>query len=302
MTDEHTDNKDATKAKPKGAAPSGETSKKNSPPKDPSKMTFAEHFEELRTRLFRCVLSVVVLFVICYIFKDYIVEFILRPYEAYRDKMVAAGGRDPGALVFIGPTEGFIFYLNTSFMAALFFSAPVILYQMWLFIGAGLYSKEKKSIMRVVPFSVGLFLGGLAFGYAVLFPVGLSFLVSFPDPEILVASITVSKYCDLFFILILIMGFMFQAPLIMVVTTRVGLTTPALFSSKRRYFLLGAFICAAMFTPPDAVTQCLLAGPLLILFEVGIILSRRVVKKQRERDAARDSSSDSDLPATDKAG
>jgi len=296
MTEKKADNKENTET---GSKPKP---KVKPPGKDPSKMTFAEHFVELRTRLLRCVISVVVLFVICYILKDYIVEFILRPYEAFREKVVAEGGKDPGALVFIGPTEGFIFYLKTSFMAALFFSAPVILYQMWLFIGAGLYSKEKKSIMRIVPFSILLFLSGLAFGYLVLFPIGLSFLVSFPDPDIIVASITVSKYCDLFFLLILIMGFMFQAPLVMVVTTSIGLTTPELFTSKRRYFLLGAFICAAMFTPPDAITQCLLAGPLLILFEFGILLSRRVVKKQKERDAERDGPAETDLPATDKAG
>lgn len=292
MTDKIADNKE--KAKPK--------SKSKSRRKDPSKMTFAEHFVELRSRLFRCVISVIVFFVVCWFFRETIVDLITSPYEGYREKVLSAGGKDPGPLKYIGPTESFVFYLKTALLTATFISAPVILYQMWLFIGAGLYNKEKKVVMRVVPFSVVLFLGGLAFGYFVLFPIGLNFLLSFADPSKLEATITVSKYCDLFFLLILIMGFMFQAPLVMVITTSVGITTPELFTSKRRYFLLGAFILAAMFTPPDAVTQCLLAAPLLILFEFGIILCRRVDRKQKERDAERDRPAETDIPATDKAG
>jgi len=247
-------------------------------------MSFAEHFDELRKRLIVCVVSVVLLFIFCYIFSDELIRIILHPYEAYRASAVAAGGKDPGRLMFISLPEGFLFYLKTSFLAAIFLSAPVILHQMWVFIGAGLYEKEKKSIMRVVPFSISLFLVGMLFGYFVLFPVGMRFLLKFPDSDLLKASITVSMYFNLFFMLILIMGFVFQAPLVMVVTTSVGLTTPELFISKRRYFLLGAFVIGAVFTPPDAITQCLLAGPLVFLFELGIILSKRVAKKKRARE------------------
>lgn len=251
---------------------------------DGSKMTFSEHFEELRTRLVVCVVSVLVLFILCYIFSDTLVRYILRPYLEYREKMVADGREDPGELGFIGPTEGFVFYLKTAFLGAIFLSCPVILHQMWMFISAGLYKLEQKAVMRVLPFSILLFLAGILFGYLVLFPVGLQFLLNFPDPDLLGPSLTVSKYFDLFFILILVMGFMFQTPLVMVVTTHVGLTNAKLFSSKRRYFLLGAFIVAAMFTPPDAITQCLLAGPLVCLFEVGILLSKRVERKEESEE------------------
>jgi sec-independent protein translocase protein TatC len=246
-----------------------------------SRMSFSEHFEELRKRLVYCAVSVFLLFIVCYIFKDYLVGFVLHPYNAFREEVVASGKADPGALIFIGLQHGFLFYLKACFMASLFLSAPVLLTQMWLFIGAGLYSKEKGSILRVVPFSILLFLLGLAFGYFVLFPIGMEFLLSFPNPAHMSSSITVSLYFDLFFMMILIMGFVFQAPLIMVVTTSIGLTTPELFTTKRRYFLLGAFVCAALFTPPDAITQCLLAGPLVVLFEAGILLSKGVVKKKK---------------------
>ncbi len=256
-------------------------------------MTFAEHFDELRTRLIVCAVSVVVFFIICYVFSDHLVEFLLKPYEAYRQDLIERGEPDPGPLMFIGLPEGFVFYLKTSFLAAIFLSVPVILVQMWKFIGAGLYKKERKSVMRVIPYSLALFLAGLVFGYLVLFPIGMRFLLSFPNPEILQASITVSKYFDIFFVLILVMGFMFQAPLVMYVTTSIGLTTPELFSSKRRYFLVGAFILAAFMTPPDAITQCLLAGPLVILFEVGILLSKRVKRISDQEEEA---------PVSEKAG
>jgi len=161
---------------------------------------------------------------------------------------------------------------------------------MWKFIAAGLYRKERKSVMRVVPLSIFLFVVGLLFGYFVPFPIGLQFLLDFGDPEILQASISVSRYFSLFALLIIVMGFIFQTPLIMVVTTSVGLTTPEFFSGKRKYFIVGAFILAALLTPPDWITQTLLAGPLVVLFEVGIVLCRSLVpgkgKKARVSEEA----------------
>jgi len=125
-----------------------------------------------------------------------------------------------------------------------------------------------------------LFFAGLTFGYKVLFPVGLKFLVQFGDTETFGASISMSRYLSLFSLLILVTGFIFQTPLIMVVTTSVGITTPQFFSSKRKYFILGAFVASAVFTPPDVITQCFLAGPLVLLFELGIVLSRMVRKRK----------------------
>ena len=263
---------------------SGRRDRNGDPEDDMVKMTFAEHFEELRRRLVVCFASVIILFVVCYIFSDELVQIILLPYNAYRDKVLGRGGEDPGKLMYISLPEGFLFYLKTAFLSALFLSFPVILHQLWKFIGAGLYKKERRAVMRVLPFSIFMFLAGILFGYFVLFPIGMQFLMSFPDQDLMVPSITVSKYFDLFFILNVIMGFMFQTPLLMVVTTKIGLTTPALFSSKRKYFLLGAFVVGAVMTPPDAVTQCLLAIPLLGLFELGILLSKRVAREAAEEE------------------
>ncbi|MHC4945248.1 MAG: twin-arginine translocase subunit TatC [Planctomycetota bacterium] len=248
------------------------------------KMTFSEHFDELRRRLIYCAVSVLVTFVIALIFKDYLVRIVAAPYEALRAAEAAEEGAQPlRDLVFIRPAEKFLFYLKVCFLAAIFVSAPIILYQMWRFIGAGLYRRERRSVMRIVPLSVVLFLMGMAFGYFVLFPIGMDFLVHFGDPDLFEPSITVNSYFGLFALLIIVMGFIFQTPLIMVVTTSVGMTTPTFFSSKRKYFVLGAFVMSALLTPPDWVTQTLLAGPLIVLFEIGILLSKGVRRRRRQR-------------------
>lgn len=258
---------------------------------DFKKMTFAEHFEELRRRLFRCVICAVAAFVVAFFgFKHKVVTAVLAPYNSLRAEMKEAveAGKEGAYLlkpmVFIGPTEAFVFYLKACFFAAVLVSAPVILFQMWRFIGAGLYKKERSAVMRVLPFSVGLFLVGMTFGYLVLFPIGLEFLVTFPDHEILEASLAVGPYFTLFTLLILLMGFIFQTPLIMVVTTSVEMTEARFFSSKRKFFVLGAFVVSALLTPPDWVTQCLLAGPLIVLFEIGIYLCLLVERRRRKRE------------------
>ena len=262
------------------------------------KMSFSDHFDELRRRLMVCVISVVALFVVCFIFKDPLKDLVIHPYEALRAKSIAEGEHVLEKLVFINPTEKFVFYLKVCFFISILISGPLILYQMWRFIAAGLYKHERGPVMRVMPVSLILFAVGMAFGYAVLFPIGLEFLIEFGDQDSFSASITMSTYFSLCTLLILVMGFIFQTPLIMVVTTKVGLTSPQFFSAKRKYFILGAFIVSAMLTPPDWVTQCLLAGPLIVLFEIGILLSRMVrrEKGRKERREAHEKKEGGDGP------
>jgi len=124
----------------------------------------------------------------------------------------------------------------------------------------------------------------MLFGYFVLFPLGMRFLLDFGSAGKFEPSITVNNYFSLLAILILLMGFIFQTPLVMVILTRIGLASAQFFSSKRKYFIVGAFVLSALFTPPDWVTQCLLAGPLIVLFEIGILLSRGVKRKQEKKD------------------
>lgn len=245
------------------------------------KMTFSEHFDELRKRLLICGVGAVAAFVVCFFFRELIVDAITEPYNKLRGD---TGHEELGKLTFISPPEGFLFYIKACFFVAIIIDAPIILFQMWRFIGAGLYKVERAKVMRVFPFSIFLLVVGMLFGYFVMFPIGLDFLLDFPSDKF-GSNITVSKYFTLFSTLILVMGFVFQTPLVMVVTAKIGLSSAEFFAKKRKFFILGAFIMSAMFTPPDWVTQCLLAGPLVVLFEIGILLCRGVKKKaQREAE------------------
>ena len=192
---------------------------------------------------------------------------------------------DPGPLRAIGMTEKFFAYLKTALLTAAILSAPVLLYQLWQFIGAGLYTRERLAVARTLPLSLGMFGLGLLFGFKVLVPVALDFLLSYGDPDLVEANVTVSSYLSLLFVLLFVMGLVFQVPLVMTVVARMGLVQPKTFRKNRKYFLLGAFVMAALLTPPDYVTQLLVATPMVVLFELGILLS---VLASRKRNRARE--------------
>lgn len=323
-------------------------------------MTFAEHLEELRARIIRSLIALVVAAIGCLAFQDTLFEWAQRPYErarhsirdrfpahpdsihgrlgshsrilarleadrraqtavllalveraelpatpeleaakaALRDSFehpievpVIDEGADIGPLKAIGTTEQFLSYVKVALLFASFLAAPYMLFQMWQFIGAGLYDHERKVVMQVFPFSVGMFLAGMAFGYTVLVPVGLEFLLSYGDPGLLEPSITSNSYLSLLFVMLFVMGFVFQIPLVMTVTSRMGLIEPETFRKKRKPFILGAFIAAAIMTPPDYTTQLLVGFPMLVLYEIGILLS--VYSAKRRRQAAESSSGSS---------
>lgn len=209
---------------------------------------------------------------------------VLAPAKA-PDGSRRGSGVDIGPLRSIHATEMFFAYLKAALLTAALVSAPFLLYQLWQFIAAGLYPGERSAVMRTLPMSVLLFAVGLAFGFLVLVPVALDFLLSYGDPEVVRAEITIGSYMSLMFVLLFVMGLVFQVPLVMTVVARMGLVQPSTFRKNRRYFIVGAFIAAALLTPPDYVTQLLVAIPMLVLFELGIYLSV-IAARQRARSLA----------------
>lgn len=173
----------------------------------------------------------------------------------------------------IKPTAVFIAYLKTSLIAAIFLASPIILYQIWMFIAAGLYSVERRYVLTFLPLSVLLFLMGILFGYFVLVPIGLAFLAGYAGADVL-NSFTLDNYLSLFITLTLLLGLVFELPLGMIFACRIGVVSPDDFARYRRYSLLFAVTASALLTPPDPATQLLMAGPLVILYEMGIWLSR----------------------------
>jgi sec-independent protein translocase protein TatC len=227
------------------------------------KMPFMEHLGELRTRIVRSLLGLLVGLGIALPFSQKIVDYLARP--------VRATGNN---LVFLSLTEAFWVQMKVAVIVGLFIAAPAILWQIWAFVAPGLHTHERKYAMPFVLVGSVLFVGGGAFSLKVVTPYAISFLLSYSRPG-LQPMISIGSYVDFLLKFTLAFGLVFELPLIITLLSRMGIVTPAMLSKNRKYAILGAFIAAAILTPtPDAFNQTLMAGPLIILYEVGIICAR----------------------------
>lgn len=250
--------------------------KKSQPKKEKAEpnekvMPFLDHLEELRQRLLRCILSIVLLSLGSYFFSKQIMQILLRPYP--HDK----------TLIFLKPTEGFMVYIKISVFIGIILSLPVIFYQLWKFIAPGLYKKERRYVPMIVFLSTFFFLTGALFCYFIIIPFGLNFLLGFTTGQ-LEPNIQISEYLKFVTMLIMVFGIIFELPLLSFFLTKMGLLTPDFLRSKRRYGIVVIFIVAAILTPPDVITQLFLAGPLIILYEVSIWVSKLVVTRKAGKE------------------
>lgn len=243
------------------------------------KQPFLSHLEELRKRLIACAISVGVGFGISYIFSKRLFQILISPLKANMPE----GDR----LIFTSLPEMFFTYLKTALIAGIFLVAPYIFYQLWMFITPGLYNKEKKYVIPFVGFSSILFVGGALFGYFVVFPFGFKFFLSFAT-EYIQALPSVKQYFSFAVKLLFAFGIVFELPVVIFFLTKIGLVTPTFLRQKRKYAILLTFVFAAVLTPPDVVTQCMMAGPLIILYEVGIIIAGIAVRKKAKEDEKED--------------
>ncbi|UCG39278.1 MAG: twin-arginine translocase subunit TatC [bacterium] len=230
------------------------------------KLPFTVHLEELRRRLIVCIVAVLVGFLVCYAFKERIFQFVSIP-------LVASLPPDNSWMIFTGVTEAFFTYLKVSFLAGFFLSLPVIFYQLWSFIAPGLYSKEKRLVVPFVIFSTLFFVTGASFGYFVVFPFGFQFLLGFATDTIRPFP-SLKEYLSFATKLLLAFGMVFELPLISFFLSKAGILTHQTLARNRRYFIVLAFIASAALTPPDVATQLLMAGPLLVLFEISVLVAR----------------------------
>lgn len=239
-------------------------------------MSFAEHLEELRKCVLRSVVALVLVSVVCFFFQDELAGFVEGPYHAARAQL-AERGIEVGPLVYIQVAEGWLYEFRIALYAGMLIAAPVFLYEMWRFVSAGLYPHERRAVMRVLPVSLGLFALGAWFAYDLLLPLALTFLLSIGDPERVQPQIRVEDYLGFFRLLCVMLGLIFQLPLIQVVLARFGLLSAAAQASKRRHFVLGAAIFAAVITPTgDAVTMAAVGLPMILLYEIGLLAARRL--------------------------
>lgn len=231
-------------------------------------MSFGEHLEELRRRLMRATWVTAIGVGCAFWWCRDIMQVIVMPY---RDAMTSIG-QSP-ALMVTGPAAGVFAYLKVSLIVGLIAMAPYWIWQMWGFVAAGLYAREKKHVYNYAPLCLVLFLAGVLFGYFVLIPIGLKYLLAFPDPDLIQNMISLSEYLSLFTLFTLVLGLTFQIPTVMIALARLGFVEIKTFREKRRWVILIIFIVSAVLTPPDPITQSLLAVPLCLLYELGIFIA-----------------------------
>lgn len=265
-------------ANPK-ASPAGEEDA-DGPPGD-RRLAFSDHLDELRSHLLRAVLVIVGIAIVAGIFNDAIATFVMHPFDIAKAKL-AARGRDIGPLTYVDITEGFFFYFRMVMYAAVLFGAPYAIYEIWRFVSVGLYPSERRAVMRLVPFSMILFVMGAAFSYFYLLPLSLEILLDYGDPGELRADIRSDSYLGFFIMFSILLGATFQLPLAQIILARFGIISAEQQGKHRKGFIMGATIAAAVLTPTgDPITMMMVAVPMVVLFEIGLLIARRTKRNPR---------------------
>ncbi len=238
--------------------------------KEADKAPFTEHLEELRSRLIVCFVAVGIGFVVSYFFKEKLFELLMKPLTD-----VMGEGEQ---LIFTNLPEAFFVYLKTAFLAGVMLAAPVILYEFWKFVAPGLYKKERKLLLPVVLLCSFFFIGGALFGYFIVFPYGFKFFLGFAT-EYIRPLPSMKEYFSLASKLLIAFGVVFELPLIVTLLSRLGFVSVGFLKKNRKYALLLFFAGSAMLTPPDIITQIMMAFPLMLLYEISIIGARIFARK-----------------------
>ena len=221
-------------------------------------LSFFDHLDELRLRLIKTIIVFTGVSFFIYSYTDKLLAFIIKPV---------------GKLFFTAPPDAFMARINITLVTAFCLTLPYISYHLWMFISAGLTKKERSYVVAFVPFSSLLFIAGVLFAYFVAIPISLNFLLSFSS-EIIQPMITVKSYISYVGSLVLAFGIVFELPLILMFLAMVGIATPEFLIQKRRHAIVGILIISAIMTPPDVISQIIMAAPLLVLYEIGILATR----------------------------
>ena len=238
-------------------------------------MGFLDHLEELRKRIIYSIISVAVGFGICWWKVERIYDIMQRPII---DALRANGMAEK--LVYLNPTEPFNLYLKIAALAGLFLTSPFVLYQVWMFISPGLYRKEKRYVVPFMVSTISLFACGGYFGYKIVYPAALTFLINFGKQ--FQPMITIGEYTSLFLSIILGMGLIFEMPILVFFLSLMGIVSAGFMWKNFRYSILVIFIIAAIVTPTtDILNMCIFAAPMIALYAFSIGVAWLVHPKQR---------------------
>ena len=235
------------------------------------KQPFVSHLQELRQRIMICLVTVGIAFLVTYYFREKVNIFLLLPFK----KVMPAGS----SFIFTGVTEAFITYFKIWIITAATISSPVIIYQVWMFVSPGLYEKERRYVYPLIIWGSFFFAAGVAFCYYVVMPRLYNFFVSFGS-DMIIPMPDLKEYVSLTLKLLVVFGFIFELPLVAYFLAKAGIINHHFLAKKRRYAILAAFIISAVITPPDVISQILLALPLWGLYELSIIIARFFGKKE----------------------
>jgi sec-independent protein translocase protein TatC len=241
---------------------------------DEGKMSFLEHLGELRTRIVWSLIPTIVGLLVAFRFSDRILLYLRRPLDKVGVNLVA-----------LTPTESFWTSMKISMVAGVIMAMPIILWQVWAFIAPGLHKHERRFAGPFVIIGSLLFIIGACFALLVVVPFALQFLLNFGKEQGITPMISVSSHVDFVIKFTLAFGLVFELPLALTMASKMGLVTPQFLAKNRKYAILVNFIIAAVLTPtPDILNQSLMAGPLIILYEIGI-LSARVFGRRSKKAA-----------------
>jgi len=249
---------------------------------------FLSHLIELRDRLLKMVLAVTVLFIVLFPFRDRIYAYLADPLSRFLPE-----GTEMIAYEVASP---FLIPLKLALMLSVFLAIPFLLYQIWAFVAPGLYTHEKRLIAPLLGSSTLLFYAGVAFAYFVVFPLVFKFFINVA-PEGVQVSPDIARYLDFVITLFFAFGIAFEVPVATVLLVVTGVTTPEKLVKMRPYVFVGAFIIGMFLTPPDVISQILLAVPMYLLFEVGVLMSSRFKIWVKEASDAREEMHDQESEA-----
>lgn len=256
-----------------------------SPKPDPSNQTVEQeipllaHLIEMRDRLIRCVIAVFVVFLSLFYFANDLYSYLAEPLLKHMP--------EGGTMIATEVASPFLTPVKLVLVLSIFISVPVILHQAWSFIAPGLYKHEKRLAMPLLVSSIILFYTGMAFAYFVVFPLIFQFLTAIA-PEGVAVMTDISKYLDFVLKLFFAFGVAFEVPIATILLVLAGLTTPDNLVAKRPYIIVAAFVIGMLLTPPDIISQTLLAVPMWLLFEVGVLFSRMILRRREEDQKERE--------------
>ena len=247
--------------------------------REDEKLPFTSHLEELRKRLITGFIAIGVGFVVSFGFKERLFDILVQPLIKVM--------KDGETLIYTGLPEAFFTYLKVSFLTGLIVASPILLYQFWMFVAPGLYKKERSMMVPIVILSSFFFIGGALFGYFVVFPWGFKFFLGFATDTIRPLP-AMKEYFGFSAKLLLAFGLVFELPLVLTFMAKLGIVSVDFLKKNRKYALLLFFAGAAILTPPDVITQVLMALPLMVLYEISIIGAKIFGKKKPEENKSKD--------------